>query len=242
MRGRVDIGVILKQTFATYFANFVPFTVLSALLLSPVLFVNGLSLMRTLESPDGDLSLTVVSLGLTLVLTPILAAALTYGVFQHIRGKRADLGQCLSMGLRRMLPVLGLSLLIGLCAFLGVFTCGIATMFFTVIWAAAVPAAVIEDAGVVGSMRRSQELTRGYRWEVFGIIMVLFVINMTLTVGMTFLSFLLASLSEWLLIVPQLLMTVVMQGFQSTYPTLVYYHLRSAKETVDLDEIAAVFD
>jgi len=49
------------------------------------------------------------------------------------------------------------------------------------IWAVIVPAIVIERAGALDSFGRSRELVRGSGWQVFGVIVVLFLLQLVLT-------------------------------------------------------------
>ena len=49
------------------------------------------------------------------------------------------------------------------------------------IWAVIVPAIVIDRVGVFDSFGRSRELVRGSGWQVFGVIVVLFLLNLVLS-------------------------------------------------------------
>ena len=44
----------------------------------------------------------------------VATGAITYGVFQQLRGQRASLRDCLRVGLARLFPVLGVALLVRL--------------------------------------------------------------------------------------------------------------------------------
>ena len=46
-----------------------------------------------------------------LLCMPISTAAITYGVFQEMRGRETSLGSCLSVGLSSLLPVLSVAFL-----------------------------------------------------------------------------------------------------------------------------------
>ena len=106
------------------------------------------------------------------------------------------------------------------------------------ILAAAVPAAVIERPGVARALGRSAELTRGSRWSVFGVIFSIYILSYLAGAAVGFL----APLSVNLYLAGSLLTNVVFTALQATAHTLVYFHLRRAKETFDVEEIAAVFD
>ena len=50
-------------------------------------------------------------------------------------------------------------------------------LFLLTIWAVIVPAVVIDRTGVMGAFGRSRELVRGSGWQVFGVILVLFLLQ-----------------------------------------------------------------
>ena len=45
-------------------------------------------------------------------------------------------------------------------------------IIYTVLWLV-VPVAVVERPGIVASLRRSSMLTKGYRWQIFGMVLIL---------------------------------------------------------------------
>jgi hypothetical protein len=106
-----------------------------------------------------------------------------------------------------------------------------------VMWYVAVPVCVVENAGPEQSLRRSAALTKGLRWKVFGIFLVFYV---GATAGDQVLDWTGPSS------VSMMAALVVWQGltgaFGSVLTTVTYYYLRVAKEGVDIDQIAAVFD
>ena len=44
------------------------------------------------------------------------------------------------------------------------------------IWSVAAPVVVLENPGVFAALRRSRELVRGNGWQVFGVILVLYIV------------------------------------------------------------------
>ena len=49
-------------------------------------------------------------------------------------------------------------------------------LILAVMWSVVAPACVVERTGVFGAFSRSQELTRGYRWPIFGLYVAFFVL------------------------------------------------------------------
>ncbi len=176
VQGDLGIGKVLSETLSIYFANFIPFALLAALALSP------LYLLQAYFTAAGSDSTMVAISALPLVLATILCpqiatAAITYGVFQQMRGRDASIGDCLSRGLSSLVPVLGLALIQGICIWhWHARLCGP--------WHPPGGALGGERAGRRGGAARSrwrhepQHVShRGYRGQIFGVLFVLGVLN-----------------------------------------------------------------
>ncbi|MEO6192900.1 MAG: hypothetical protein ABIS20_07815 [Thermoanaerobaculia bacterium] len=234
-RRTFGVGEVLGETFSIYFANLLPFTLLTALALAPayaLIFLVG-------RAPQA--SMLVIVSGLLLGLVSILASniatgAITFGVFQQLRGKDASIGECLSRGLSLLLPVFGLAFVQSLAIGVAMLACLVPGIMLAVRWAVSVPAAVTEGTGVSNSMQRSSFLTDGMRWDVFGVLFVLGVIQIgatllvNLVVGNPTLVLLLTGVKNLLVV-----------GLSATGSAVMYYRLRSLKESIDVDQIASVF-
>lgn len=232
-------GTVLSQTFSVFFANFTAFVLICTVVLSPGLIAQAWSTWVQIYSPSPTASLVSSLLTLVfMVLTPLATAALTYGVFQQVRGKPASIGNCMSTGFQRLLPVIGVSFLAGLLQGLGALLCIVPGFVVMAILAAAVPAAVIERPGVIGALKRSAQLTEGYRWTSFGVVFSIGLLGGLIGMAVGFLTF----VSFWLYVILYALVSVVFTGLSATASALLYYHLRKAKEAIDVEEIAAVFD
>src|SRR5689334_3236669 len=108
-----------------------------------------------------------------LVLGPISTGAVTYTVFQRMRGRGPDVGESLRVGLSQLGAVLGVAILQGLATLAGSLLCVIPGILFAVMYSVAVPVAVEEKPGIGPSMSRSADLTDGHRWDVFFVLFVL---------------------------------------------------------------------
>jgi hypothetical protein len=88
-----------------------------------------------------------------------------------------------SMGqlFQSVVPVLGALIAAGLLAGIGI-TVGfilliVPGLFLLTIWAVLAPVVVVERPGVIPAFGRSRELVRGNGWQVFGVIVILFIIQ-----------------------------------------------------------------
>lgn len=241
--GTFEVGKILSETFSVYFKNFIPFAILAAIALLPMFFLLSYtaSLGQTAPTPDNVTTLLVTSflaLFLGAILCPYIAtAAITYGVFTQMRGKDVTIGDCLGRGLSTLFPVLGVAIVQGICIFFGLLACLVPGILLMLRWAVSVPAAVEESPGVGGALSRSTWLTEGFRGDIFGILFVIGLINtgsdMTLNLA-------LAGNPTTLLVVTGA-KSVITVGLSATATAVMYYRLRSVKESIDVDQISSVF-
>ena len=235
MKVPFSAGAVLGDTFRTFFANFFSFALICLIVYSPTI-VGGVIL---LQLPADMLLLGGLALGImAMVLQPIAVGAVAYGVFQYVRGAPASVGDCLSVGFRRLLPVLGVSIVTGICIGVGMLLCLVPGFILMTIWAVAVPAAVIEGKGVGRSMSRSSHLTTNCRWPVFGVMLVFVVLSAAWELFVDYSPI----TAPYVQIGLSGVGSIVLGGVQACAPALIYYHLRRAKENTEIDEIAAVFD
>jgi uncharacterized membrane protein len=127
------------------------------------------------------------------------------------------------------------------------FGAGFASILFFVpgiivylMWFVAVPVCIVEERGPTASLGRSRELTKGSRWKLFGIVMVIAVASwlVQMIVQLVFLAVagkLLAALATFL-------SSALIAAYRSILGAVVYHDLRVAREGIDIDRIAAVFD
>jgi uncharacterized membrane protein len=107
-------------------------------------------------------------------------------------------------------------------------------------WFVAVGPCVVERLGPWTSLSRSQELTKGHRWKIFGLLVLLFVpLNLVSKLVELALS---AAGGETLVLVGTLIWTSIEAAFYSVVIAVTYHDLRVAKEGTDIEQIAAVFD
>jgi hypothetical protein len=158
-----------------------------------------------------------------------------------MRGRDTSISDCLKVGLSNLLPILGVAVLQGLAIFVGLLFCAIPGLMAASMLAVAVPVAIEERRGVFAALSRSDELTAGYRWHIFGVLFFLGVISIGVGLVLGVLLLVLASLP----LLPTLLREaagVVTSGLSATAAAVMYYRLRSVKESIDIESLASVFD
>jgi hypothetical protein len=102
-----------------------------------------------------------------------------------------------------------------------------------------VPACVVEGLGPIESMSRSAALTKGYRWQMLGIGAIVFIAR---TVVSQMVQLGLAPVSPVLAAVAGVIASSVLALYGFCAVIMTYHDLRVAKEGVDTEQIAAVFE
>jgi hypothetical protein len=123
----------------------------------------------------------------TFVAEFLLTAALVKAV-QDVRDGRVDLsvGQTLSAALPLIGSVAIAAILAGIAITIGLAIFIIPGLFLLTIWCLIVPAIVLEGAGPFDSFGRSWQLVKGYFWNVFGILFMVFLILLAVDFVLSF--------------------------------------------------------
>ena len=162
-----------------------------------------------------------------LVAAFLLQAALVKAV-QDIRDGRADLsfGQTFSAATPYLGAVAGASILAGIAITIGFILIIVPGIILLTIWAVIVPAIVIGGAGALASFGRSRELVRGFGWQVFGTLVLVFLI---LLVAEFVLSLILVALPVLFRTgISTVVAGTLVAPFLALVVTLIYYRLSAA--------------
>ena len=219
---------LLSRTFPIYFA------VAAVAALPSVLIANSGS-----ES-DAAVSPVLLAVLTTLVLNPLSQAVMLHTAFQDMSGRRISLSEALRAALGRWLPLVGLSICVGfgiVCGFILLIVPGFVLM---IMWYVANPACIVERLGVFASMGRSSELTKGHRWAIFGMFVLIAIASGVMSAVVK--GVLGLSGSTGLVISGNLAWTALATAFAAVFAIATYHDLRVAKEGVDTRHIVAVFD
>jgi hypothetical protein len=152
------------------------------------------------------------------------------------------------VGVRRGLPVVAAGFLVWLAVLGGTLLLVVPGIVVMVATSVAVPAAVVERRGAVAAFRRSLELTRGSRWPLFAAGLALVVVVVLLSSLAQVAAGLLVGLvapGERAVAVA-LVLSQLANALFSAIPTVgiavAYHDLRVAKEGVDAEALARVFE
>jgi len=121
--------------------------------------------------------------GLAYVLSPLPAAVITLRIRNTLAGSETGLLWLIEETLGRWRTLVGLGLLVGVPTLAGFTPLVLPGLAYLCMFLAALPAVMFEDASVLSAMRRSLELTQGFRFDVFVLLAALVLILGPLVLG-----------------------------------------------------------
>jgi len=102
---------------------------------------------------------------------------------------------------------------------------------------------VVERLGPFGSLGRSARLTKGHRWAVFAVFLLVFIAAAVIGFVVGFvLGSVQAATGGPVITVGTLIWNALWLGYYNSVVVMTYHDLRAAKEGLGTDDIAAVFD
>jgi hypothetical protein len=173
MNHKLDIGSVFERIFATYGKQFPVLIGIALVIFVPVAIVNGLILADGTNVLGFAISTLVTWIGTYWYTGTVVLAA-----EDMLDGRRDhSIGSLLSSSAPFIPTLILAGLLAGIGITIGLILIVVPGLFLITIWAVIAPVIVLERVGVFESFGRSSELTKGNRWRVFGVLVLLFIIT-----------------------------------------------------------------
>jgi hypothetical protein len=235
------VGGVLNRTLSVLSRNFLTFFIVTTIAgLPTILLTQSMVTDGTNRSAAQLLGLLLLGGFLAIVLYTLSQAIVLYGAFQDMRGRPVSLTESLQVGLRRFFPIIGLAISVSFAAMVGLMLFIVPCFILLTMWFVATPACVVEQLGPFKSMGRSADLTKGHRWKIFGLMLLVFLIS---AVASSMIGAISAVVGGPML---ELIASVIWNGiwgaFYAVAAVVTYHDLRVAKEGIDIEQIASVFD
>jgi len=248
----LGVGAIVGETISIYFKNIVIATLLAliptvaGIVISGIL--NGWGYALGMSGPNLATGPAWVSFALDILIQMVVYALATALLVQMAYDAKLNrsltLGQYFAPALAAAAPIAILGAVVGVLTTLGLALLVIPGLWIYGVYSMVSPAIVIEKAGY-GAMKRSAELTRGYRWPVIGAIVIITIcatlFGAAIGVGVGLIGYA-AGGGMVLSLILVSLATSVGVALGGISISLIYARLREIKEGVSVDQIAEVFD
>lgn len=244
--GDFRVGAVISRSRSMLWRHFPTFLVVGVIASSPILLM---AFTQTAEPEDeeileileilGQLPWIIFVLVSLMVFSTIGQAVVIHAAFQDMRRRPVRLVESLNVVLRTLWPLTGLALA-SLLTMVGLVLLIVPGLILSTLWFVVLPACIVEQLGPWTSLRRSAELTRGHRWKVLGLTLLLMIGTF---VGSSVIeSWVTAATSPVVGTVSDLMWTAIWTAFTATTTIATYQQLRVAKEGIDIEPIAVVFD
>ncbi len=261
-----DVGRVLGRTFSAIKNNAVKFTIISFIIaglpmfligLWPLFINGGAGLLSDTEFSDaaiaGTVTASIVGFVLYIFLSILLQSVLVHACFKDFAGEPVSLKQSGKVALRFLFPVLGLVVLYMLGVSIGFILLIIPGIFLLLGWYIAVPVLLVEKRGVLDSLSRSWQLTKGYKRWILLVVIILTVLSMVLSavltlVAMPFGNVTTATLTGgsvlfWIVYaLSSALAQAITVMINASAVAAMYYEIRDLREGITPTSIASVFD
>lgn len=177
MARKLDIGGTLGQAFAIYREQ--------AGVLLPLAFTLFLLVAVIEDVVSSNLLLFPLGLAVSMI-AGTLFQGMVVGLVSDVQDGRRDssVEDLVRTATPVILPLIGAGLLAGLAIGVGFLLLVVPGLILMTIWAVIAPVIVVERSGVRAAFGRSRELVRDNGWQVFGVIVSVFLI--TVVVGILF--------------------------------------------------------
>jgi hypothetical protein len=246
-----SIGRVFTRAFAVMAHN--PLIVFgTALLLAGIPITLFTHLSASLQSGRlggfafaGTLVATLLVLLVTLIARALVQGCLVRATVADSEGRRAGLGECVRTAANRLLPLIGVSLLLPLAIVVGLAMVIVPGIIVAMMYAVLVPVVVQERVGVMDAFTRTAFLTDGARWRILGLELLL-LLMVWLLQGLSGLAQIALhgslyhafSLPALLL---SLLVTTLSTILHATIQTALYVELRDWKDGPAGDRLSEIF-
>ena len=248
----IDFGRVVSRGFDTLRRQIGPFLALSLLFAGlPTLIIQYLlyesvgavdradpyAATAMFASPLYWLSFLVMIIG-----GYMLQAALVRSSILDQNDQPADPRGSIMVAIRLLLPMIGLAILSSILMGIGFMLLIVPGVIVYLMLIVAVPAMVEERRGVIGSMTRSRELTRGSRLRIFGLVLLFLIFYFILSAVIGAATVAVGSDTPIVLALLTALNSMFTGIFMAAMLASLYIELRTVKEGATTDSLASIFE
>jgi hypothetical protein len=141
-------------------------SILSGLFIT-ILFIAVLIVGGILSAVAPIVGIPITSIAIILLI-PVSIGAGIYLASSSIEGRTVKTSELFSASTKKLLPMLGATLLIGLIVFVGLILLVVPGILFAAWFSLTYFVIFHENLGVIPAMKRSRELVKGHVWEILG--------------------------------------------------------------------------
>jgi len=250
----LGVGMIVGDSFRLFFSRFSVFFLLAFV---PILIIDALlwliigpEAILWIENPELLASaLSLVEMAgaylLPLIGYAFATALIVLAAYDARVGHKARVGAYFAVAISRIVPIILVTIVVYICVAVGFVFLVIPGLYIAAMLSTAVTVVVVERMGM-GAIGRSAFLTKDFRWQVFGTILVLLICVLVLGIVLSFVVGLIGSIAGITAVIPWIVinsaLAAITNGIFAIGYVLIYARLREIKEGVTVQSLVEVFD
>ena len=177
MNGKLDVARVFERIFEIYRDQFTLLIPAALLVFVPVAVISGV-----IYAGDVGILGALIVAAIGTIATYWFQGMVVEAARDILDGRRDHTVGTLLRSVTSVLgPLIVAGILAGIAIGLGLLLLIVPGLFLLTIWAVLAPVIVIERRDALSSFGRSRELVRGHGWQVFSVIVVLFLLQFLVT-------------------------------------------------------------
>lgn len=173
---RYSVFETIGRSLSVWAKNLVSIFILGLIFFSPLILftIHEIGEVRDAGSYSEDRGILwlAITFAFTYAADQFLAAPIVYGVVQELNGTRATVLACVAQGVKRFFPVFFTIFMLYWCVIFGTYPFVLPGIVLATGLYIAIPIAVCERPGIMGTLSRSFNLTEGARMRIFGLLIL----------------------------------------------------------------------
>jgi DNA-directed RNA polymerase, subunit M/Transcription elongation factor TFIIS len=245
---KISVGQVLSKTLSTVCKDPGIFFEMGFAIGFPAVVISFIN-AQTIKLTADDLVIMGLKGIISFIAYFIIAAGATYAVFKVLRQEEATIKQVKKFGYDRLEYVLVAAILFFLAVAVGLLFFVVPGVILAVLLSMTIPVCATERLGAIDSLKRSAELTKGYRVPIFGLYLIsgLLIVILELLFGVILDNVIadranLSPMQDLAYAFCFALLDAFPLAFEFTMTALIYFRLREIKENVTLDNLAGAFE
>lgn len=252
--GEMSVGDILTNSFSMLLEQLPKYAVIYCIVTLPLLVLQLLVPLMVIGGTATTVSIFValgISLLSYLILQPFGTAAVLKVVANSYLGEPITIGSAFRFALGKFWKLVGTLILAGLVIVLGFLLFVVPGIFFWIFYTLIAQVVVVENIGGGRALGRSKSLTKGHRWRILGLMILLLILGYIWSLIESLLGLALPPYSVTASLevnYPNLVATtlidfivryILLGAFGSIAMTLMYFDIRNRKEGFDIEYLSS---
>jgi len=177
MNGKVDTARVFERIFEIYRDQFTLLIPAALVVFVPVAIISGV-----IYAGDVGILGALIVAAIGTIATYWFQGMVVEAARDILDGRRDHTVGSLARSAATVIgPLLIAGILAGIGIGIGLLLLIVPGLYLLTIWAVLAPVIVIERRDAIGAFGRSRELVRGHGWQVFGVILILFLLQFVVT-------------------------------------------------------------